>query len=213
MAKTKLGKSVNDAGWAQFVSYLDEACTRKGVSLSRVPRFYPSSQICSSCGKNGGRKALAVRTWECDSCRAKLGRDYNAAVNILAAGLAVNACGRDVRHQLAGAGPGEAGSRRSETRASASRRRSVSTDQRSVGASRQIQIRGKSTICGTSWIPARPNVENVGSPLLRPLIPYEIGEKLNIPLIRETLPVSGPLVPRALDAPAGLDAGMLWGRS
>lgn len=123
MAKTKLGKSVNDAGWAQFVSYLDEACTRKGVSLTRVPRFYPSSQICSSCGTNGGRKALAVRTWECDSCGTKLDRDYNAAVNILAAGPAVNACGRDVRLQLAGAGPGEAGSHRSEVRASASRRR------------------------------------------------------------------------------------------
>ncbi|WP_407941339.1 zinc ribbon domain-containing protein [Nonomuraea cypriaca] len=42
--------------------------------------------------------SLDTRTWRCPSCRTLHDRDVNAAKNILAAGLAVSACGGDVRH-------------------------------------------------------------------------------------------------------------------
>lgn len=114
MARTNMAKSINDAGWGQFLRFLEEACTRKGVNLIKASRFYPSTQICSVCGASGGKKLLSVRTWQCP-CGVTLDRDYNAATNILTAEPAVYACGRDVRLQLAGAVPDEAGSHRSET--------------------------------------------------------------------------------------------------
>lgn len=113
MANTNMAKSINDAGWGQFLRFLEEACTRKGVDLIKAPRFYASTQVCSICGGNGGKKPLNARSWTC-TCGVTLDRDFNAATNLLAAGPAVYACGRDVRLQLAEAVPDEAGSHRSE---------------------------------------------------------------------------------------------------
>lgn len=123
LARSNMAKSIHDAGWSQFFAFLEEACDRKGVAIFKTPRFFASTQICSSCGANDGKKPLGVRIWKCDSCGVTLDRDYNAAVNILAAGPAVNACGRDVRLQLAEADLGEAGSHRNGAREGASRRR------------------------------------------------------------------------------------------
>lgn len=123
MARTKYGKSIQDAGWRQFLGFLEEACARKGVDFIEAPRYFPSTQICSQCGVNGGKKPLHVRDWVCTACGTHLDRDYNAAVNIITAGPAVSACGRDRRLQLAGAGPDEAGSHRNDARVSARRRR------------------------------------------------------------------------------------------
>lgn len=71
-----------------------------------------SSQTCSVCGVLDGPKPLKVRTWTCQGCGSVVDRDYNAATNIMvAAGPAetLNACGPDVRLQLAGATGDEAG--------------------------------------------------------------------------------------------------------
>lgn len=123
MVRTKKAKSIQDAGWRQFLRFLGEACARKGVELVEAPKYFPSTQICSNCGVNGGKQPLHVRDWVCTACGAHLDRDYNAAVNLLAAGPAVSACGRDRRLRLAGAGPDEAGSHRNDGRASVPRRR------------------------------------------------------------------------------------------
>jgi putative transposase len=49
-----------------------------------------------------GPKPLYVRAWQCQACGAWLDRDVNAAVNVAkAAGLAVTACGAQVRPVLA----------------------------------------------------------------------------------------------------------------
>jgi putative transposase len=63
-----------------------------------VDRWFPSSKLCGACGLVREKLPLNVREWACD-CGAVHDRDVNAARNILAAGLAVSACGDDVRPQ------------------------------------------------------------------------------------------------------------------
>jgi len=76
----------------------------------RIGRFEPNSRTCSSCGVNDGPKPLHVRTWQCLPCGTWLDRDVNAAVNVAkAAGLAVTACGAQVRPGAALAPCREAG--------------------------------------------------------------------------------------------------------
>ena len=92
-AKSGLNKSILDAGWRQFRTMLEYKAEWYGRQLTVIDQWYPSSQICHTCGKNTGRKTLDVRTWECPYCHTMQDRDINAAKNILSAGLAVRACG------------------------------------------------------------------------------------------------------------------------
>ena len=115
LARTRLAKSVHDAGWAQLLRLVGEKAGQYGRGFHRIGRFVPTSQICSACGTSDGPKPLSVRTWTCAACGAVHDRDINAARNILAAGRAdrLNACGGTVRPPPAVAGPVEAGTHRS----------------------------------------------------------------------------------------------------
>jgi putative transposase len=97
LARTRLAKSVHDAGWGMFTRMLEEKATRYGRTFVKVDRFFPSSRLCSVCGAIDGPKPLSVRTWKC-VCGTTHDRDVNAARNILAAGRAerLNACGGTV---------------------------------------------------------------------------------------------------------------------
>ncbi|MFI9535231.1 RNA-guided endonuclease InsQ/TnpB family protein [Nocardia fusca] len=94
LARTRLAKSVHDAGWGMFTRMLEEKARRYGRTFARVDRWFPSTRMCSVCGVVGDRKPLQVREWTC-TCGVVHDRDLNAARNILAAGLAEsrNACG------------------------------------------------------------------------------------------------------------------------
>lgn len=110
LARTRLAKSVHDAGWAAFVSMLEYKAARYGRTLIRIGRFEPTSQVCSQCGVKDGPKPLHVRVWTCGACGAVLDRDINAAVNVAkAAGLVVSACGAQVRRAPVPAPRSEAG--------------------------------------------------------------------------------------------------------
>jgi putative transposase len=110
LARTRLAKSVHDAGWSGFVGMLEYKARLYGREFHRIGRFEPTSQTCSACGIKDGPKPLHVRQWQCGACGAQLDRDVNAAVNVAkAAGLAVTACGAQVRPGLALAQRGEAG--------------------------------------------------------------------------------------------------------
>ncbi|ROO88213.1 putative transposase [Actinocorallia herbida] len=112
LARTRLAKSVHDAGWSQFVNMLEYKAALYGRTLIRIGRFEPTSQICSVCGVKDGPKPLNIREWECPRCGSVHDRDINAAINIAqAAGLAVTACGAQVRPGLVPAQRGEAGTR------------------------------------------------------------------------------------------------------
>lgn len=88
LARTRLAKSVHDAGWSQFIAMLEYKAGKHGRHFVRVGRFEPTSQVCSVCGAKDGPKPLAVREWTCGRCAAVHDRDINAARNILAAGRA-----------------------------------------------------------------------------------------------------------------------------
>ncbi|MCO1594067.1 transposase [Micromonospora sp. RHAY321] len=98
LGRTRLAKSVHDAGWAQFVQMLEYKAARRGRTFAKTNRFLPTSQTCSTCGRIDGPKPLSVRSWTCP-CGAVHDRDVNAARNILAAGRAesLNARGAQVR--------------------------------------------------------------------------------------------------------------------
>lgn len=113
LGRTRLAKSVHDAGWSMFTRMLQEKAVRYGRYFAKVDRFFPSSQLCSRCGALDGQKSLSVRSWTC-RCGAIHDRDVNAALNILAAGQAErrNACGAQVRPEPVPAQRGEAGTHR-----------------------------------------------------------------------------------------------------
>lgn len=90
LARTRLAKSVRDAGWSAFVGMLEYKAARYGRTFARVDRAFASSQICSQCGRRDGPKPLHVRTWTCGQCEAVHDRDVNAARNILAEGRRPN---------------------------------------------------------------------------------------------------------------------------
>lgn len=117
LGRTRLAKSVHDAGWGAFLGMLEYKARRHGRTFNRIGRFEPTSQVCSECGVKDGPKPLSVREWTCGSCGAVHDRDVNAARNIVTAGRAgtLNACGGAVRPGLAPARPGETGTLRGAT--------------------------------------------------------------------------------------------------
>ncbi|RZU76273.1 putative transposase [Micromonospora kangleipakensis] len=93
-----LARAISDAAWREFRSLLEYKAQWYGRTVITVDRWFPSSKLCSTCGTVRDAMPLHVRTWTC-ACGATHDRDVNAARNILAAGLAVSACGADVRPQ------------------------------------------------------------------------------------------------------------------
>ncbi|MFJ8958836.1 RNA-guided endonuclease InsQ/TnpB family protein [Lentzea sp. NPDC102401] len=98
LCRTRLAKSVHDAGWAAFSGMLEYKAARYGRGFARIDRWLPTSQTCSECGRIDGPKPLSVRIWTCP-CGAVHDRDINAAKNVLAAGQAesLNDRGAQVR--------------------------------------------------------------------------------------------------------------------
>ncbi|HEX7162229.1 MAG TPA: RNA-guided endonuclease TnpB family protein [Trebonia sp.] len=114
LARTKLAKSVHDAGWSAFVNMLEYKAELYGREFRKAGRFEPTSQVCSACGDRDGPKPLHVRMWTCAACGAVHDRDVNAARNIAALGRreALTARGGQVRPLATAAPACEAGSRR-----------------------------------------------------------------------------------------------------
>lgn len=92
-----LARAISDASWAQFRRMLEYKADWYGREIIAIDRFYPSSKTCSACGMLQDSMPLNIRDWTCPGCGETHDRDVNAAKNILAAGLAVSACGDGVR--------------------------------------------------------------------------------------------------------------------
>lgn len=89
LVKTKMAKSVLDAGFSALKTMLRYKCENAGVLFVEVSEKF-TTQICSCCGEitsssPKGRVDLRIREWSCE-CGSNNLRDVNAAKNILALG-------------------------------------------------------------------------------------------------------------------------------
>ncbi|MBD2201697.1 transposase [Calothrix sp. FACHB-1219] len=80
-----LAKSISDAGWYTFRSWLEYFGHKYGKVTVAVPP-HNTSQNCSNCGLKV-KKSLSSRTHICPHCGYTEDRDINAAINILRLGL------------------------------------------------------------------------------------------------------------------------------
>ena len=86
MKNHKLAKAIGNASWYEFRNMLEYKCQWYGKQLIIVPPHY-TSQECSNCHHNSGKKTLDIREWTCENCGIYHDRDINAAKNILTKGL------------------------------------------------------------------------------------------------------------------------------
>ena len=80
-----LNKSILDGGWYNFKQMLTYKAEWAGKRVVEVNPTY-TSQVCSKCGATV-KKELSDRIHKCDTCGLEIGRDLNAAKNILRVGM------------------------------------------------------------------------------------------------------------------------------
>ena len=82
--KKVFNKSLSDASLSKLCSLIEWKSKIKGKFYYKMNTYYPSSQICSTCGyKNEKLKDLNIREYECPECGSHNDRDINASLNIL----------------------------------------------------------------------------------------------------------------------------------
>jgi len=91
-AKSSLNRSILDQGWFEFRRQLEYKLKWRGGHLELVDPKH-TSQKCSKCGHTESENRTSQTKFECKNCGHLENADINAAKNILAAGLAVFACG------------------------------------------------------------------------------------------------------------------------
>ena len=84
-----LGKSTSDNGFGIFKQLLTYKLFERGKLLIKINRHFPSSKTCHNCGAINTNLKLLDRVWICPECGSIIERDYNAALNIRDAGLAL----------------------------------------------------------------------------------------------------------------------------
>ena len=78
----KLGKSVMDLGYSQFINQLKYKCDWYGKHLIEADKWFASSKICHNCGYKYSELTLKDRKWVCPNCGHIIDRDRNAAINL-----------------------------------------------------------------------------------------------------------------------------------
>ena len=82
MKNKHLSKAISNAQWYMSRLFLTNQCEKLGIELRLVPRFYPSSKLCSCCGYKNTELKLKERTWTCPKCSVVHDRDKNASLNL-----------------------------------------------------------------------------------------------------------------------------------
>jgi putative transposase len=104
IANRRLARAVSDQGFGAARRMLGYKTAREGGTLMVADRWYPSSRRCSGCGSVKAKLTLAERIYQCDACGLVMGRDVNAARNLLSLAASgadsLNACEAAVRPGL-----------------------------------------------------------------------------------------------------------------
>jgi putative transposase len=82
MRNRHVARSVANQGFYDFKQQLKQTCSKLKIELREVGMFYPSSKLCSSCGKKKVKLSLSERTFRCEHCGHVMDRDVNAAINL-----------------------------------------------------------------------------------------------------------------------------------
>lgn len=82
LMKTRLAKSFADVSIGETVRCLKYKGLLSGCEIKKVPRFFPSSKLCSKCGWKNDELTLSDREWLCKNCGVTHDRDINAAINL-----------------------------------------------------------------------------------------------------------------------------------
>ena len=85
MKNRHLSKAVQNQGFFEFRKQLEYKCNDNGIQLIIADRFYPSSKLCSCCGRIKKDLKLSDRTYRCE-CGNVIDRDFQAALNLRAYG-------------------------------------------------------------------------------------------------------------------------------
>lgn len=83
----KLGKSVMDLGYSEFITQLQYKCDWYGKHLVVADKWFASSKICHNCGHKYKELTLKDRKWVCPKCGTTIERDENAAINLKNLGM------------------------------------------------------------------------------------------------------------------------------
>lgn len=94
----RLARSISDVSWGEFRRMLEYKTKWYGSRLFIVPRFFPSSKMCSSCNYVMQELPLSIRWWKCPFCGSEHDREENATENLLnyyytASSAGIYACG------------------------------------------------------------------------------------------------------------------------
>jgi len=76
-----LGAHTYNNSYNTFLLMLKYKSLEKGKVFIKVPKYFPSTRICSNCGQVHERLKLSDRIFHCD-CGFTMDRDLNAAINI-----------------------------------------------------------------------------------------------------------------------------------
>jgi len=90
----RLGKSVHDLGYAEFVSKLKQKAEETGTHIIQADQWFASSKLCNICGYKNSALRLRERTWTCPNCGAEHSRDENAGKNLRNVGLDILGLGK-----------------------------------------------------------------------------------------------------------------------
>jgi putative transposase len=83
MKNHKVAKAIGDASFAKFKESLFSYCEKHEVEVLLANRYYPSTQLCNSCGNRNDLKVKwGVDEWTCQHCGTIHDRDENAAMNL-----------------------------------------------------------------------------------------------------------------------------------
>jgi putative transposase len=100
MANQKLARNIADIGFHEFRRQLEYKARLYGAEVVTASRWFPSSKMCSACGRISEELPLSIREWTCE-CGTFHARDINAARNLRRYALhrascaRINACGEE----------------------------------------------------------------------------------------------------------------------